>query len=58
MAADVEAVENLPDYPGSVTVKRLEGTLVGKRSKKTIPNHLTDTSKGDKLVNFYETHTL
>ncbi len=45
MAADVVAVENLPDYPGSVTVKRLEGTLVAKISKKTVPNHLADTSK-------------
>lgn len=52
MAADVKAVENLPDYPGSVTVKRLEGTLVGKRTKKSIPNHLADTSKSNKLVEF------
>ncbi len=45
MAADIEAVEHLPDYPGSVTVKRLKGTLVAKRSKKSVPDHLVDTSK-------------
>ncbi len=45
MAADIEAVEHLPDYPGSVTVKRLEGSLVAKRSNKSVPDHLVDTSK-------------
>lgn len=38
-------VEYLPDFPGSVSTKRLEGTLVAKRVKKTVPNHLADTSK-------------
>ncbi len=48
MATDIEAVEHLPDYPGSVTVKQLEGTLVAKRSKKSVPDHLVDTSKSIK----------
>ena len=38
-------VEHLPDFPGSVNTKRLEGTLVAKRAKTIVPNHLADTSK-------------
>ena len=45
MATGVEVPEYLPDFPGSVTTKRLEGTLVAKRSKKSVPDHLADTSK-------------
>ncbi len=35
MAAEVEPV----------STKRLEGTLVAPRVRKSVPNHLTDTSK-------------